>query len=186
MLEITIPGTEMWDEKKQEFVYTTETTLTLEHSLISISKWEAIWKRCFLKKGPQTYEENLSYIECMSIGKIKDPNVLRGITEKDYNRILDYIQDPMTASYIHTFGSEQKNKRGSSTGDDMTSEMIYFYMCNFNIPFECEKWHLNRLLKLIEISNMKNNPGKKVNPRDLTKSYAKLNAERRAKYHTKG
>lgn len=175
----------MWDAKNQEFVYSKETELTLEHSLISVSKWESKWKRCFVSSGPSTYEETIDYIKCMNIGKIPDENALKNLTQNDFNRINDYIADPMSASKIISF-AQNKGRGQHGNSDSMTSEMIYFYMCSFNIPFECEKWHLNRLLKLIEIANLKNNPGKKMSNKAVLQNYSRLNAERRAKYHTKG
>lgn len=174
----------MFDERTAEFIYTRDTELILEHSLISVSKWEAKWKRCFVQSGPKTYEETIDYIKCMCVNKLQDENVLKNLTQADLNKINDYIADPMSASNVISLGQQRCGKHGNS--DSMTSEMIYFYMCSFNIPFECEKWHLNRLLKLIEIANIKNNPGKKMSNRSVLNSYSKLNAERRAKYHTKG
>lgn len=184
MLKITIPAKEMWDERNEQFVYTQATELTLEHSLISVSKWESKWKRCFLENGPNGYEEVMDYVKCMCIGKIPDDTTLKNLTQKDFKEITDYIQDTKSASKIISLGNQQGGRHGKT--DSLTSEMIYFYMCSFNIPFECEKWHLSRLLKLIEISNIKNNPGKKMSNKSVLQSYSKLNAERRAKYHTKG
>lgn len=185
MLKINIPGREMFDERTQEFVYTKDTELTLEHSLISVSRWESKWKRCFVISGPKNYEETIDYIKCMCVNKqIPDDVTLKNLTQKDLKKINDYIADSMSASNVISLGQQKSGKHGNS--DSMTSEMIYFYMCSFNIPFECEKWHFNRLLKLIEIANIKNNPGKKMSNKSVLQSYSRLNAERRAKYHTKG
>lgn len=181
MLEIRIDGKEFWNQEKEEFVNTKGITLRLEHSLISISKWEAKYKRPFLSDGPKTLQETYDYIAFMSLDRNVSMTELEGITEEDYKKILDYIHDPMTATKI---SNNAKNKPNSN--HVLTSEEIYYDMTALNIPFECEKWHLNRLLTLIQIASIKNEPPKKMSKGEIYRQNAELNRARRAKYHSKG
>lgn len=181
MLEIRIDGKEFWNQEKEEFVNTKGITLRLEHSLISISKWEAKYKRPFLSDGPKTLQETYDYIAFMSLDRNVSMTELEGITEEDYKKILDYIHDPMTATKI---SNNAKNKPNSN--HVLTSEEIYYDMTALNIPFECEKWHLNRLLTLIQIASIKNEPPKKMSKGEIYRQNAELNKARRAKYHSKG
>ena len=181
MLEIRIDGKEFWNQEKEEFVNTKGITLRLEHSLISISKWEAKYKRPFLSDGPKTLQETYDYIAFMSLDRNVSMTELEGITEEDYKKILDYIHDPMTATKI---SKNAKNKQSSN--HVLTSEEIYYDMTALNIPFECEKWHLNRLLTLIKIASIKNEPPKKMSKGEICRQNAELNKARRAKYHSKG
>lgn len=181
MLEIRIDGKEFWNQEKEEFVNTKGITLRLEHSLISISKWEAKYKRPFLSDGPKTLQETYDYIAFMSLDRNVSMTELEGITEEDYKKILDYIHDPMTATKI---SNNAKNKLNSN--HVLTSEEIYYDMTALNIPFECEKWHLNRLLTLIQIASIKNEPPKKMSKGEIYRQNAELNRARRAKYHSKG
>lgn len=181
MLEIHIDGKEFWNQEKEEFVNTKGITLRLEHSLISMSKWEAKYKRPYLSDGPKTLQETYDYIAFMSLDRNVNMTELEGITEEDYNKILDYIHDPMTATKI---SKNVKNKPNSK--HVLTSEEIYYDMTALNIPFECEKWHLNRLLTLIEIASIKNEPPKKMSKGEIYKQNAELNRARRTKYHSKG
>lgn len=181
MLEIRIDGKEFWNQEKEEFINTKGITLRLEHSLISISKWEAKYKRPFLSDGPKTLQETYDYIAFMSLDRNVSMTELEGITEEDYKKILDYIHDPMTATKI---SNNAKNKPNSN--HVLTSEEIYYDMTALNIPFECEKWHLNRLLTLIQIASIKNEPPKKMSKGEIYRQNAELNRARRAKYHSKG
>lgn len=181
MLQIVVPAIEMWDESKEEFVtYQKEQTLQLEHSLVSLSKWEAEWCKPFLETDSLTYEETLDYIKCMTLTKNVDPSVYERLTRGQMNQITEYIKAPRTAT---TFRQEEK-KGGSK--ERITSELLYYWMFSLQIPIECQKWHLNRLITLIRIFNVKNKDPKKTNKRDLANNYAKLNAERRAKLKSKG
>lgn len=181
MLEVKIKGREFWDSVKEEFITTKDVTLHLEHSLISISKWEAKYKRPFLAPEPAKNEEETKYyFLCMSLDKIVDPLVLDSLTEADYNAILDYIRDPMTATTI------SNQEKGKANRHILTNEEIYYYMTALNIPFSCEKWHLNRLLTLIEVASIKNAPPKKMSKNAIYQQNAQLNAARRAKLNSKG
>lgn len=181
MLEITIKGREFWDSEKEEFVYTNDLTLHLEHSLLSLAKWESKYKRPFLSDGPKTKKENIDYIMYMSLNKINDLTSLEAITESDLKTITDYINDPMTAT---TFTDRSKGQKKSNSR--ITNEEIYYYMTALNIPFSCEKWHLNRLLTLIEVASIKNTPPKKMSKNDILRQNHALNAARRAKSGSRG
>ena len=181
MLQIMIPiSPEGWDESKNEFVEPKCKTLQLEHSLVSISKWESKWKKAFLSKNAKTYEETIDYIKCMTLTQNVDPDVYNHLTEDNMRQINEYIEDSMTASVVY----EPENKGGSR--DVITSELIYYWMISLQIPVEFQKWHLNRLLSLIKVINAKNSPPKKRSSREIMQSNAAINAARRKKYNTKG
>lgn len=180
MLSITIPAVEQWDEEKQEFITTKEQTLQLEHSLISISKWESKWKKAFLTKTEKTYEETLDYIKCMTVTQNVNPDVYRFLTINNINEVNEYIADSMTATYF------SEDKSGGKNSETVTSELIYYWMVAFNIPPEYQKWHLNRLLTLIKVCNIKNSPPKKRSRREIMSQNAALNAARRKQHGTKG
>jgi len=180
MLQITIPAVELWDERKQEFVITKEQTLQLEHSLVSISKWESKWCKPFLSKQEKTSEETLDYIKCMTITQNVDPEVYNYLIIGNINEINEYIEAPMTATY---FSDEKTNK---TSREQVTAELIYYWMIALNIPFECQNWHLNRLLTLIKVCSIKNQPPKKRSRKEIMSRNAALNAARRKQLNTKG
>ena len=182
MLKIFIDKKELFDNNKQEFIYIDKTELLLEHSLISISKWESKWKKPFLsknKKDDKTSEEIIDYIRCMSLKDDIDDNVYNYLTDNNISAINEYIKDNMTATSftnIDTFG--EKNSI-------ITSELIYYWMISYNIPIECEKWHINRLLTLIRIFSIKNATPKKMSKREIINRNAALNAARKIQLNTK-
>lgn len=181
MLQISIPiSPEGWDEEKQEFVEPQEKTLQLEHSLVSVSKWESKWHKAFLTNNSKTDEEMFDYIRCMTITQNVDPSLYNYLTANNVEQIKAYIEDPMSATII------SKGSEGKSNREIVTSELIYYWMISLNIPMECQKWHLNRLLKLIEVCNIKNTPPKKRSKSDIMRSNAALNAARRKQLGTKG
>lgn len=181
MLQITIPETELFDEARQEFIYVEKpVTLTLEHSLVSISKWESKWKKPYIGDEEKTVEEVIDYIRCMTITQNVDPTVYYALTEENYREIEEYIQDPHTATTIKEAGRPTKN------GEGVTSELVYYWMCAYQIPFEAQKWHFNRLMTLIRIAGIKNNPDKKMSRKDAFIQQRELNAMRRAKAKSKG
>lgn len=180
MLTVCILPIEKWDERKNEFVYTKGGTLQLEHSLVSISKWESRWNTPFLTKDKKTPEQLLDYIKCMTITQNVSSDVFDNIPKETLNKIVAYINSPMTAT---TF-SQRETKSGSR--EIITSELIYYWMIYYGIPFECQKWHLNRLLTLIRICNIKNQPTKKMGKKELLSRNAQLNAARRKKLNTRG
>ena len=181
MLYITIPATELWDELNQEFIITKTTTLQLEHSLVSISKWEAKWQKPFLTKEPKTSEETLDYIKCMTLTQNVNPSTYDRLSYQNVTEINNYVESAMTAT---TITERNKNKAGNT--ELITSELIYYWMIALNIPFDCQKWHLNRLLTLIRVCNIKNQPPEKRSRRDIMSRNAALNAARRQQLNSKG
>lgn len=180
MLQIIIPETEQWDESINEFVYTKEITLQLEHSLVSLSKWESKWCKPFLSKEDKTDEEILDYIRCMTITQNVKPEVYKCLTTENIRQIMDYINAPMTATYVTERGPHK------SSGEQVTSELIYYWMIALNIPVKFEKWHINRLLTLIKVCNVKNQPPKQMSRNEILSRNAALNAARRKQLNTKG
>lgn len=181
MLELTIPATEGWDEAKQEFVTIKEQTLRLEHSLVSLSKWESKYCKAYLSSSDKTTEETFDYIRFMTINKVSDPVVYNFLTPSQIKEISDYINTPRTATKF-----KQEKKAGVRGGGGITSEIIYSWMVAYQIPFECQKWHLSRLIALIEACQRNNQPNKKTNRRELLQKHATLNAQRRAQFAKKG
>lgn len=180
MLHIIVPGIELWDEKRQEFVQSGDVPLQLEHSLLSISKWESKWHKPFLLKKDKTREELLDYIKCMTVTPNVDPTTYVCLSEDNIRQIRDYIENPMTAT---TFSKEEDSR---PSREIITSEVIYHWMVSHNIPFECQKWHINRLITLIRVCNIKNAPPKKRSKREMTSRYAALNAARKKQLNTRG
>ena len=180
MLQIVVPGREFFDERTETFIITKDYVLNLEHSLLSLSKWESKWCKPFLSKNDKdirSSQEMLDYIRCMTLNKNVPELVYQSLTRENLLEINDYIKNPMTAT---TVGGNNTPKRN----EIITSELIYYWMISFQIPFSCEKWHLNRLLMLIRVCNAMNNPKKAGKP-DMA-ARAKLNQARRAAAHSKG
>lgn len=180
MLEITLPAYEGWDEKQQEFVSLKEQTLKLEHSLVSLSKWESKYHKAFVSKEPKTFEETLDYIKFMTLTQNVSSEVYNRLDSKHLAKINEYIADPMTATVISEIPNGKVNR------EVMTAEVIYYYMIALNIPVEFQKWHLNRLLTLIKVCNIKNSPPKKRSSQSIINQYAALNAARRKQFNSKG
>ena len=178
MLKIVVPAQEFWNETTERFVYTKETTLQLEHSLVSISKWESKHHKPFLGDEKKTPEELMDYIKCMTITQNVDESVYNCLTKDNIDSIMKYIEDPMTATFF-----SGDNKRGPKR--IMTSELIYYYMFANQIDIKCEKWPLNRLITLIRIFGEESNP-KKRSKADTAKYYAKLNEQRRKMNNSRG
>lgn len=184
MLEVTIPKMELFNEYTSEFIYIDEQKLTLEHSLLSISKWESKWEKPFININGElslTPEELIDYVRCMTINKNVDPQVYEFIPLEVMNEIADYINRPCTATTINHPDTKKK-----SNAEGITSELIYYWMVAYNIPHEYERWHLNRLLTLIEICNVKNQPEKKMSKKAEVDQRRALNEARRKKLHSKG
>jgi hypothetical protein len=181
MLRLTIPlEAEKWDDKKEEFVPPKTITLQLEHSLVSLSKWESKWNRPFLSRKNMTAEETVDYIKCMTLTPNVDPDVYNHLTSENMDQVREYILAPMTATVF----SQDNNSKGSR--EIVTSELIYYWMIALNIPFECQKWHLNRLTTLIKVCNIKNSPPKKRSKREIMSRNAELNAARKKQLNTRG
>lgn len=180
MLRLEIEPITLWDEDNEEFIKIKGTSLELEHSLLSISKWEAKWKKPFLS-SEKTYEETIDYIRCMTITKNVDDLIYKYLKNEHYKQINEYISDPMSAYVFY----EDSQKKGG-VKEQITSEVIYYWMGSFGIPYQFEKWNFNRLFTLIKIYNMKNAPPKKMGRKELAERNRMLNAQRKAKMHTKG
>lgn len=181
MLQIVVQPGEFFDEKNQRFITINGQVLRLEHSLVSISKWEAKWKKPFLSKEEKTIDEFIDYIKCMTISQNVNPLTYYCLSEQNLKDITSYIKDDMTATTI----SSLDNKRSFSK-EVVTSELIYYWMTVANIPFECEKWHLNRLLMLIQVCSIKNNPGGKMSRKETLARNKALNDARRKSLGSKG
>lgn len=181
MLTIEIPDAEYFKEDTGQFVSITGRSIQLEHSLISISKWESLWEKPFFSRKKKTDQEYLSYIKCMTINQNVDPFVYLNLSSDNLDRIKDYISKKMTATVI------TKRKTGSSSvGQFWTSELIYCYMFMYNIPMECEKWHINRLLTLIEVCQNENAPKEKMSKKAQRDWQRSQNELRKKQYNTKG
>ena len=181
MLLITIPSRDdLWDESKGEFVTSKEQKLVLEHSLVSLSKWESKWCKPFLSKQEKTTEETIDYIRCMTLTQNVDPEVYNFLTDDNIRDVNAYIEAPMTATWFSNSNTGKQNR------EQITAELVYYWMIALNIPFECQKWHLNRLLTLIRVCEVKNSPPKKMSRRELLNRNAALNAARRKQLNSKG
>lgn len=180
MLRIDIPEREYFDEKTERFGVIKATTLYLEHSLISISKWEAKWHIPFFD-SEKTNEQTLDYIRCMILNREIDEKsfYINLLTADDINKINTYINDPMTATVITDDGKRSRTQK-------VTSELIYCWMVQFNIPAEFEKWHINRLIMLIRVCGEESKPKKKMSKREIMAQNKALNAARKAKHKTRG
>ena len=185
MLRITIPAVEReeFNEATNEFLYTTvlkEQTLQLEHSLVSLSKWESKWRKAFLGKQDKTDEEILDYVKCMTLTQNVNPEVYNHLTAENYKQINEYIEAPMTAT---CFADDCQGRNGREV---VTSELIYYWMSAYNIPVDFQKWHLNKLLTLIRVCNVKSSSPKRMSKREIMKRNAALNAARRKQLNTRG
>lgn len=184
MLEIKISEQTKFNEKTSEFIRIKETTLKLEHSLLSVKKWEAKWHVPFLVKREKTFEEYLSYISCMTLNREKiDPNVYSCISKESFLEIIDYIKDSMTATW---FNNNDRIGASNRSNEVVTAETIYYWMISYHVPVEFEKWHLNQLLTLLKMIHIKSGGEKKIPAKEAAAIRRKLNQERRAKYKTKG
>lgn len=184
MLQLAIKETELFDEKAQKFIKVRAQLLQLEHSLISISKWESKWHRPFLDTK-MTPEQTIDYIRFMTITQNVDPMVYQNITQEDVKKVIEYINDPMTATTISDKNTTGKTSRGRK--QILTNELVYYYMTAYNIPFDpCQKWHFNRLLTLIRVCDEKNQAPKNMSKRQTAMQNRSLNAARRARMHTRG
>lgn len=168
MLTITVPETELWDEKNSCFVVLPSATIRLEHSLVSIAKWEAKWKDPFLSSKEKTMEQLIDYYKFMTITQNVPDDVYQRFTRENHIAVQEYMKDSHTATWF----SEDKSKYGRSGGKIITNERIYAWMAELGIPFSCEKWNINRLLVLIRVCNIDNQPPKKMNQHDqLARNY---------------
>lgn len=179
-LVITIPAGELYNEQTNEFHDVKEQRLTLEHSLVSVSKWEAKWHKPFLTTQAKTREESIDYVRCMTLTQNVDPLCYLNLDDTAIQSINEYIDNPMTAT---TFSEEQLAGRSN---ERTTNELVYYWMITLGIPMECQKWHLNRLLTLIRVCSIKNTPPKKIGRSEMLHKRSSINAARRAAMHSRG
>lgn len=180
MLQLVIGQGEYYDEEQERFVKGKLTNVRLEHSLKSVAKWESKWKKSFLSNKELTQEEAIDYIRCMEVTGLIDPKVFDYMTPDQHKQVNEYINDKMTATTINRRGPKKPSR------EIITAEVIYFWMIQNGIPPEYDKWHLNRLLTLIEVCCIKGGPQKKMSQKDQMAQQRAINAARRAKYNTRG
>lgn len=182
MLRIVVSGEELFDETTQEFSYTEDTTLDLEHSLVSVSKWEAKYQKPFLAQTEKSEEEVFGYIEAMLLSPDISRDVLLRLSQENIQAINDYIGSPQSATTIYAPDA----KAGKSKSETITAELMYYWMVSFTIPFECETWHLNRLLNLLQICSIKNSKPQKMSRSEMAARNRALNEQRKAQMGTTG
>jgi len=180
VLQLEIPEREFFDNDTQTFTIYKKETLQLEHSLVSLSKWEANWCKPFLTTTTKTTEETIDYIKCMTITQNVKPEVYMHMPQEVFVTVDDYINKQMTATWFN------EPKTQSKTREVITSELIYYWMVALTIPMDCQKWHLNRLLTFIKVCNIKNQPPKKQGRKEALSQRAALNQARRSQNNTKG
>lgn len=180
MLRIVV-GDETFDEETNTFDLSNEIVLDLEHSLVSLSKWESKYQKPFLAPGLKTTEELFGYMEAMVVTPNIDPDVLYRFTQKDLESVQEYIDSSQSAT---TFGVMPEQRRGQ--GEIITSELIYYWMVAFNINFECQHWHLNRLFSLIRVCNIKNAKPKRMTRNEVAMRNREINEQRRKQLNTTG
>ena len=179
MLQITIPEGEIYNERNNRFYQIKSQDIRLEHSLVSISKWESKWGKPFLHTKNKTDEELKDYVKCMTITQNVKDIVYENLSSENYKEIANYIELPMTATWF-------SKSDGPPSRRIITSEILYYWMFSNNIPMECQKWHLNRLITLIKVCVEESNPSKKMGKSALLQRNKSLNAARKAKLKTKG
>lgn len=182
MLRLTIGQGEYFDPKEERFITIKPVNVRLEHSLRSVAKWESKWKTSFLSKKQLTREENIDYIRCMEMTGLIDPKIFDYLTPEQHNQINEYINDKMTATVINRRGPQGRSRKHET----ITAEVIYFWMIQNGIPPEYDKWHLNRLLTLIEVCVIKGGPQKKMSMKEQMAQQRAINSARKAQYKTKG
>lgn len=180
MLTLIVPGEEHYDEKDNTFFTVGDTVLHLEHSLVSLSKWESKHRIPFLGEKDKTPEQTMDYIRCMILDPVYDPEVLYALSQENLNDINSYVETQQTAT---TFGNLPQPR---GRGETITSELIYYWLVAFQIPFEVETWHLSRLFTLIRVCNVKQQKPKKMSRSEIARRNAELNAKRLEQFGTSG
>lgn len=179
MLTLNVPEIDLFNDETQTFTLIPAVVLELEHSLVSISKWESVWEKPFLAPEQKTSEETFSYIEQMCLTPNVPSEVFRNLSHDHMRQINVYIDAKMTATWF-----KEEAKRASR--EVVTAEIVYYWLVALNIPFECETWHFNRLITLIKVCNQKNSPPKKMSRREILNQNRQINAARRQQYGTSG
>lgn len=183
-LRITIPEGEPYDEVSGRFIKVKETTIHIEHSLKAIRKWESRWTKPFFDQDALSGNRLMDYIRCMTIEEGIPADTYYGLSKDNLRCIEKYMGHPMTATWFS--GAPKKGKGGKKTGQKLTAELVYSYMVQLGIPFECENWHINQLMTLIRVCSEGQTPASKMKMRDIYSQNAALNAARRARLHSKG
>lgn len=173
MLTITVPLAEGFSDEKQEFVVTDSFELELEHSLVSLSKWESRHEKPFLSKHEKTPEESIAYLKDMCLTENVPDEIWEKLSQKNLSDINAHINAKMTATWFNESNSKDQ------TNETITAELMYYWMVGLQIPFECQYWHLNRLITLVKVCNMKNQPEKKLSKQEAMQRHRELNEQRR-------
>ena len=180
MLTIIVPGIEMFDEETQEFTTQGDFILELEHSLVSLSKWEGIHEKPFLGESSKTAEELIDYIKAMTLTHRVPEDVYLKLSSSNIESVNAHINAKMTATWFSEMPGAPKSR------EVITAELIYYWMTVFTIPFTCETWHLNRLFTLIRICNIKQSKPKKMGRAETAARNRELNARRKAQLGSTG
>ena len=180
MLKIIIPESEHFDQSTSEFILLPEVKIDMEHSLVSLSKWESEFEKPFLSKDDKTPDETTGYLRAMALSPDIPVEVFRRIPPEVITQINDYIGAKMSATWFTEVPGAPKSR------EIITAEIIYYWMTALNIPFECEMWNLNRLFTLIKVTNQKNAPPKTMGKGEQLAQQRRLNAERMAANKTAG
>lgn len=180
MLRITIFGDEFFDETAEQFIYPDAVELEFEHSLVSLSKWESKFEKPFLSETSKTAEEILAYIEAMIITPNCPPGVLGKLSQANLDEIHAYIESKQTGTTFRDTGKD----RGKA--EPISAELIYYWMVGFNVPFECQHWHLNRLFSLLRVCSIKQSKPTKMSKSEMAASRRALNQRRLNELNTNG
>lgn len=179
MLKILVPATELFDPEKEVFKDSEDYVLELEHSLVSLSKWESKWEKPFLDKTEKSGEELLDYIRCMTLNAETPSEVYLRLTQENLEEINQYLNRKMTATWFRDTGP-------SKSREVITAELIYYWMIGLNIDWQAQYWHLNQLFTLIKVCNMKSGKPKKMGRSEAAARQRELNAQRRQKTGSTG
>lgn len=182
MLTLEFAGTEVFNEETNEFLVEDPVTISLEHSLVSLSKWESEFQIPFITDDKKTEEQTIAYVRAMMLADDYPIDLTRRLTSSHIEQVSTYIENQMTATRI----SEMPKQSGPRSSEFITAELIYYWMVALTIPFECERWHLNKLLTLVKVTNLKNQPPKKMPRKEAMSRQAALNASRKAQLGTSG
>lgn len=180
MIKIHVPGVESFDDETEKFVEVGGYDLEFEHSLVSLSKWESKYEKAFISKDNKTSEEIFDYAEMMCTTPNPPPDFIHNMTDENFKELVAYIDSKQTATVVRNMSGQR------ASSEVTTSELIYYWMVSLQIPFECQHWHLNRLITLIKVCSAKNTPPKKMSHNEIAARNRELNAQRKAQYKTTG